>query len=259
MTRWNRFFDRFQISHLRSPMFFHIDPKDRDGMWAYTFEQDREGDLVAVPNCVGRELTKHKQKKKKALRFVTLTYSFLFVSCSSDLSHSRATLPTTIDERDRKDYHRPSTGLFKDYCKSVGDRYGLNDGLVKHETVQDIDYGIVHHISLEKPHFTITTDKNTYHARAAVLAIGAGNTPCIPNAAGGRGACHAFQITTFPDPVVRKKMKANRPTNVVVVGGGLTSAQITDMAVRYGITQAWHVMRSDCKGEHPRSVCKLKD
>jgi len=139
--------------------------------------------------------------------------------------------------------------LFKDYCKSVIDRYGLSDNLVRHEAVQDIDYGIVHHISLEKPHFTVTTNKSTYNARAVVLAIGAGNSPCIPDQACGQGACHVFQIATFPDPSISLKMEMNRQTNVVVVGGGLTSAQVTDMAIRYGITKVWHIMRSECKGK----------
>jgi len=70
MARWNRFFDRFQISHLRSPMFFHIDPQNKDGMWAFTFEQKRQEELIQVENCVGRELTKHKQKKKRLQRCV---------------------------------------------------------------------------------------------------------------------------------------------------------------------------------------------
>lgn len=35
----------------------------------------------------------------------------------------------------------------------------------------------------------------------------------------------------------------------MVIGGGLTSAQITDMAVRHDVTKVWHVMRGSCKGE----------
>ncbi|KNG81682.1 FAD binding domain protein, partial [Aspergillus nomiae NRRL 13137] len=38
MERWNRAFKTLEIQQLRSPMFFHVDPSDRDGMLAYTQE-----------------------------------------------------------------------------------------------------------------------------------------------------------------------------------------------------------------------------
>jgi len=63
MTRWRQMFERFEIGHLRSPMFFHIDPRDRDGMLAYTYNQGRERELLAIPGTVGKEISKHKKKK----------------------------------------------------------------------------------------------------------------------------------------------------------------------------------------------------
>lgn len=65
MSTWNQLFERFHISHLRSPMFFHLDPNDRDGMLAFTHEQGRERELVEIPGCVGKEISKHKQKKRR--------------------------------------------------------------------------------------------------------------------------------------------------------------------------------------------------
>jgi hypothetical protein len=32
MGRWNRLFKTFGITHLRSPMFWHVDPNDRDSL-----------------------------------------------------------------------------------------------------------------------------------------------------------------------------------------------------------------------------------
>lgn len=64
MTRWNRLFEQLHIPHLRSPVFFHVDPKDRDGMLAFTHEQGREKELIEIPACVGKEISKHKLKKK---------------------------------------------------------------------------------------------------------------------------------------------------------------------------------------------------
>ena len=68
MERWNRLFRILEIDHLRSPMFFHVDPGDRDGMLAYSQETGREElgkDLWEIPGCVGKELSKHKQRKKQ--------------------------------------------------------------------------------------------------------------------------------------------------------------------------------------------------
>jgi cation diffusion facilitator CzcD-associated flavoprotein CzcO len=57
-----------------------------------------------------------------------------------------------------------------------------------------------------------------------------------------------MEIKTFPSPNLRSKIQQRRETNVVVVGGGLSSAQIVDMAVRKGVTKVWFLMRSEYKG-----------
>jgi len=64
MTRWNQLFKTFEISHLRSPMFFHPDPQDRDGLLSYTYEKGRDKELVEIPECVGKEISKHKKKQR---------------------------------------------------------------------------------------------------------------------------------------------------------------------------------------------------
>lgn len=48
---------------------------------------------------------------------------------------------------------------------------------------------------------------------------------------------------------MQRKIRQRKETNVVVVGGGLSSAQIADMAIRKGITRVWLLMRSEFKGE----------
>ncbi len=62
--KWNTLFKAFGISHLRSPMFFHPDPRDRDGLLAYAYEQAREGELREIQNVVGKELSKHQRKSR---------------------------------------------------------------------------------------------------------------------------------------------------------------------------------------------------
>ncbi|KAL1968356.1 hypothetical protein VTN77DRAFT_1885 [Rasamsonia byssochlamydoides] len=68
MERWNRAFRSLEIDHLRSPMFFHVDPGDRDGLLAYARETGREGELCEISGCVGHELSKHKRKKMRLKR-----------------------------------------------------------------------------------------------------------------------------------------------------------------------------------------------
>lgn len=65
MQRWNNAFRTLEIKQLRSPMFFHVDPGDRDGMLAYAQEQGRDSDLWEIPGCVGKEMSKHKKKKRR--------------------------------------------------------------------------------------------------------------------------------------------------------------------------------------------------
>jgi len=64
MDRWHALFRRLDISHLRSPMFFHPDPSDRDALLAFTHEQGRLEESEEIPGCVGKELSKHQRKKR---------------------------------------------------------------------------------------------------------------------------------------------------------------------------------------------------
>ena len=52
LARWNALFAAFRISHLRSPMFFHPDPGDRDALLAFAHEQERTGELEEIAGCV---------------------------------------------------------------------------------------------------------------------------------------------------------------------------------------------------------------
>ncbi|KAI5276669.1 FAD/NAD(P)-binding domain-containing protein [Aureobasidium subglaciale] len=227
MQRWNHLFKTFEITHLRSPMFFHPDPHDRDGLLSYAYEQGRDKELVEIPECVGKEISKHKKKQK--------------LKCKA---HG-ARPPIAIDERDRKDYFTPSRSLFHDYCNCVVDRYGLRSNLIQNEKVEDIDFSIVPDVADTERVFVVRSDQATHYARSVVLAVGPGNAPSIP--AGfesvDRGCCHAMQIRDFPDPSVAAKIRQKKDVNIVVVGGGLTSAQLTVMASKHGATKVFHLVR----------------
>jgi len=123
---------------------------------------------------------------------------------------------------------------------------------VRKESVLDIRFEAVDDVSIDgEPVFTVDSNKGRRYAKAVVLAVGSANTPTIPavpslSAAPGdrsRQMCHSMHIERFPDPIVQEKIKAGLQTTILVVGGGLTSAQLSDLAVRRGVSTVWHIMR----------------
>ncbi|PKS11175.1 hypothetical protein jhhlp_002936 [Lomentospora prolificans] len=244
MARWNKLFDTYGISHLRSPMQWHIDPSDRDSLLAFAHRLQRQDELVEIKGCVGREISKHKKKARMGVR-----------PNFQDNQPNR-----DINERDRDDYFTPSQKLFREHCELVRNKYLLDEGIVHKETVLDITYDVVRGISInDEKLFTITTNKSIRYTRAAVLAVGPANSATIPRingmpedarypVFGGRyQSCHSFHIKSIPDETVQARISANRRTNVLVIGGGLTSAQITDLAIHKGVSKVWHFMRGPCK------------
>ncbi|KAI5287425.1 hypothetical protein KEM52_001588, partial [Ascosphaera acerosa] len=247
LARWDRLFSTYEISHLRSPMFFHVDPRDRDGMLAYARETGRERELWELHGCVGQELSKHRRKKKRLQRRV------------GGQRGQQRPHEVEIDERDRKDYYCPPTSLFRDYCASVVGRYRLDsDTLVQQAQVTDLAYGVVPESGEpDRKVFTArTADGRTVYAHAVVCAVGPGlrkNLPWRLSAAEARGAVHSSEIArgeAFLPPHVRERVRCGRETDVVVVGGGLTSAQIADNLVRRGVTRVWLLMRGPLKVKH---------
>ncbi|KAL7271812.1 hypothetical protein RUND412_005400 [Rhizina undulata] len=66
------------------------------------------------------------------------------------------------------------------------------------------------------------------------------------------GACHSSQLLgrELLSPIVEEQVKARATTRVVVVGGGLTSAQIVDALVRKGVEEVHLIMRGPMKVKH---------
>ncbi|KAL1609044.1 hypothetical protein SLS59_001407 [Nothophoma quercina] len=249
MSKWNRLFKTFGINYLRSPMFFQIDPADRDALLGYAYEKGREKELQALPGCAGKEISKHRKKKK---------------------INSRGRFPGSgpdVDERDRKDYFTPSTSLFTSHCEEVIRRYGLGLDMLRRERVVDISYdaascfGDVEHDSVisddasyeEKKIFRVKTDQGVRFAHIVILAVGPGNAPSIPAVPGiptpapHEGYTHAMQIKQFPPPHIAAKVKARRSTNMLIVGGGLTSVQLADLALKRGVSKVHLLMRGPLK------------
>lgn len=65
MSSWGEKFRKLQINHLRSPLFFHPDPRDRDSLLAFSHLHSRTTELQEIPNVAGKELSKHRLKKRR--------------------------------------------------------------------------------------------------------------------------------------------------------------------------------------------------
>ncbi|KIL92970.1 hypothetical protein FAVG1_04151 [Fusarium avenaceum] len=240
MGRWNRLFKMYDISHLRSPMLWHVDPLDRDALLAHAYANDREDELVEIRNCVGKEISKHGRKKNGQR------------ACGR-----RQESRVDINVRERNDYYNPSTALFCDHCEKVAARYRLGPDIIHKEALEHLDYSEVKGVSIDGERlFTVTSNKVRRYARTVVLAVGPANVAKIPRLPSMSDvenlphACHSMHITEFPDPIVKQRIAARRQTNILVVGGGLTSAQLTDLAIRKGVTKVWHIMRGPLRIKH---------
>ena len=241
LNSWTSNFATLGISHLRSPMFFHPCPRDRDGLLAFARETGRCDDCVEIANCVGKSMSKHRRKKKMAKGY-------------SIGSSDQAVLE--IDERDRKDDLTPSAEIFHDFCQEVIQRYSV-ENLVEQTEVSSIDFGyhdeVGEHGDLGPKLFkVITTGGTVKHAKVVVLAIGAGGKPTMPresSAAEREGACHRTQLPKqmFLPKSLKQKILARLPTAIVIVGGGLTSAQIANQCIENGVAKVFLVMRGPLK------------
>lgn len=154
-----------------------------------------------------------------------------------------------INEVSRRDFFAPSSRLFDDHCRCIVGRYRLGEKVHRANardivfTPKDESGGV----------FTIKTDVGTYRAKIVVLAVGPGHIQNLPDVKrqqdqpNPRGWRHCMEIKDLPEPTVHAKIIQRLQTNVVVVGGGLSSIQIADLAVRRGISKVWIIARGKIK------------
>lgn len=280
------------VLDLRSPLFFHPAPADLDALLAFA---DREGrsssgppsllhepvketdlkpELIEIPGCVGAEISKHKRTSRRSRQQANYTR---LVQNSGP----------AVNERNRRDYFTPGTSLFRDFVQQdVIDRYALGtSGLwpdahsflesprdqledVKPVTmlqgeVVSLDWTPLHIEGLERTEgFCLKTSGGArIGAKAVVCAVGMGGCPSVPpallnsaneGATSGPGWAHSSCLANpsfvFPPPHCQGG-------TLVVIGGGLTSAQICDLALRKGFSNVVLVLRGHLKGKYHTLCC----
>jgi len=262
--RWNGFFHHLDIPHLRSPMFFHPSPADVDGLEAFARRMDREkecvdsGGVEDVLPTVGQSKRGADKIRKRATRKKGCV---------------KSSLGAEINERDRSSYARPSSGVFRDFCeKELVERYRL-DSVLRQETVKSISYGDLH-IRTEgrgRGFKVMTKEGKQYGAKYVVMSIGGQESPAIPKciadftheesvartedkkAHQGPGWCHSRCFSYGGTHEFKQAVKNSKITHhgtIVVIGGGLTSAQIADLAIRKGASKVILICRGYLKTKH---------
>ncbi|GAA5950415.1 hypothetical protein JCM3765_004537 [Sporobolomyces pararoseus] len=271
LGRWNNYFKGLRIKTLRSPMLFHPSPADVDALVAYARRERREDELTEIEGVVGKELSKHAKKKKRG----------------QNSPRVNGTVP--INERDRQDYFRPSSSLFDSFISSeLISRYSLSS-LVTHSTVTQISYTMIQIEGESEPirGFVVESrdpDGTTsiMAAEAVVVAPGPSNLPNIPqvirdalppsrprrvkaeaqtgpwneNEIRGENWCHssAFSIGGFSplndESLLGQKVQRGEESTALVIGGGLTSIQITDSLLSQGVSKVYLICRSFIKIKH---------
>jgi hypothetical protein len=61
MAAWNEKFVKLGISHLRSPMFFHPDPREWDGLRAFAWAEGSMDELKEIGEVVGKDFSEKAQ------------------------------------------------------------------------------------------------------------------------------------------------------------------------------------------------------
>lgn len=238
MAQWDAQFNACQIPYLRSPMFFHVDPSDIDGMISFAHLNRRENELMEITNVVGKEFSKHKQKRIK--QKLKLNDGIV-----------------DINMRDWKDYYRPGTNLFHDYCEEVVERYGLKNSIVNDEVV-DMEHKLIQSgEELGKGFVIRTMSGKVYGCKFAVVASGHKgkiNYPLsiCPKAQFPHGSCHTTHLFSDQVKFLDPQYFANpKRKNIVIVGGGLTSAQLAHVACLDSTVNKVHLLfRSGIKIKH---------
>ena len=276
-------------------MFFHPAPADNDSLLVYAERRGRTKtrltsddssesnlaskngplfDLVEIPGCVGKEVSKHKHKQKRKGRG------------SWAPSNHKFPMGPAVSERDRRDYFTPSSKLFGEFIHDdLVCRYGLDNNGKPWPNAKDVLSEEEEEVPLKDQRITMVKgavadltwegDSERFSlrlecgtrigAQAIVCAMGPGSTPAVPpyliqkkaSSTGsgppmsGPGWCHSnalgLQGRALPPKSLLDREKAEKQTTLVVIGGGLTSSQICDVAIRRGISNVVLIMRGFMK------------
>ena len=146
-----------------------------------------------------------------------------------------------INMRDYRDYYRPSTKLFHDYCQEIIQRYNL-ESRIKQDEVISIDYKLIQvdgeSDEIGKGLIITTKNGHTYGCKSAILATGHRGDINYPISPFIEDAHFQNQVVILHIYLINKFLLQdcyfNNPKlkRIVIIGGGLTSAQLAYVAAQ---------------------------
>ncbi|EJD49724.1 hypothetical protein AURDEDRAFT_47977, partial [Auricularia subglabra TFB-10046 SS5] len=270
---WDRNFKELHITHLRSPMFFHPCPADLDALLGYASAHGKPEDLSEIPEVVGREQSKHQRKRQRAGKrssgMALAPEAVINERAREDYFAPSATL---FRQFVRDECERRYAGVSGQWCDAQ-DALGVDAStpepgeltLVRGEAcglVWDDD---------EKLFGVDIRGRNgesfPLAARAVVYAGGNGGAPSIPDAirgaddagetkpqvdhcrppTSGPGWTHTFAMGGNPEFGFPSPPDGKGTGTLVVVGGGLSSAQIVERALDEGWSRVVLLLRGYLK------------
>lgn len=221
MGGWDNQFRSCQIPHLRLPMFFHPDPVNIDGMITYAHSTKRERDLMEIQNVVGKEYLKHQIKRTMKKKQNKQPAVIGDQAGGSNRNHDRLGI-VDINMRDWRDYYRPLTPFFRDFCNDLIDRYNLHNCVRKDEVVsmKYTDLHIFDRNYVEKGFVIKTESGKMYGCKTCVVASGHRGKVNYPICGLGDkkpsldASCHTTDIfyerVPFPHPRLVEKIQPER-------------------------------------------------
>lgn len=244
MQKWNNSFHAYEIKHLRSPIFFHPDPFDPNALRSFAETENRLCELHDITHIVD-ECKKCNKKGKKG--------------------------NGNLKENDRNQFYTPSQSLFSDFCNSLVDRYFLSD-LVIQGWVQDIlpvekdSKSTIFKIRYKKSIVSYgenaccskTVEKvilKEVYAKTVVCALGNANIPQFPafvmnlpdKTYPSSRLVHSTELASRIKVPIPRDLIVKTNLKLLVIGGGLTSAQLVHLGMEKGFKDIILATRSKIK------------
>jgi hypothetical protein len=150
-----------------------------------------------------------------------------------------------FNNRDREQFYAPSRQLFDDFCQTLVDRYELDDIIIKGQ-VEKLD-------TVENGFEIFLTDAlDPIRAKRVVCALGNSNRQNLPD---WYGPIHAqdssiqcaVDFIDRPITIPSSVQSAIKTSRLLIVGGGLTSAQLVQQGLNLGFRSITLVCRSKLK------------
>lgn len=209
LVRWRRLFKAYEVPWLRSPMFFHLDPSDRNSLSHW---------MAAS----GRDIPENKRP--------IIGYK-----------------PTLVEDEDRHNYFTPTGDMFDLHCDHVLDKFGLvGRRLVRQDVVRDVAFDAAAGVFTVAADGGVYRARCVVDATGPGGLPSHPDQAMVRHHWPSEGVTHAYVLDvheTLPTASIRAKIARGEHTSITIVGGGLTAVEIVDMAIKRGVGHVHHVVK----------------